>query len=272
MEFYLDSADEDEIRRVSQSGIIRGVTTNPSLIKKAMSKLHNDDMELYIKNVLAMVGRERKVSLEVIGLIANEMASQGERLFAKFNSVAGNVVIKIPVNTSIDAKGNHYEGLNAINRLSANHIPVNATLIMTPEQALLAAKAGAQYVSPFAGRIDDFLRSQPCDSSDRPQGKYYQAHGFMNINDFGIVSGVDLIARIVDVFKKSGVEAKVLAASVRSPLQVRELILAGADIVTVPFDVFSAMLCHNKTYEGIEKFTADVVPEYAALFASRTTS
>ena len=181
MEIYIDSADIDEIRKAKEYGICDGVTTNPSLIRKAVSKLKAEgkqvDMEGYVRMICETAGRGKPVSLEVVSLDAEGMVKEAEIIYGKFNPVAGNVVIKIPVSTSCDDKDNHYEGLKAIRILSRKKIPVNATLVMTPEQALLAGKAGAKYVSPFAGRIDDFIRTKLGENF----GKYFLGTDFLAI-------------------------------------------------------------------------------------------
>ena len=153
--------------------------------------------------------------------------------------------------------------MKAIKALSGGGIPINCTLIFTPEQALLAAKAGAKIVSPFSGRIDDYIRTQnniPFDKAD-----YFPAEGKDNLDDNGVVSGIDLVRQIVEIFKKHCIKAEVLAASMRNARQVREAALAGADIATLPFDVIKELLAHYKTREGMRNFTDDAIPEYINL-------
>jgi len=163
MKLFLDTADLEQIKEAESWGVIDGVTTNPSLIKKAVLAMRESgteiDIEGYIKQILATAGRMCPVSLEVAGLQAEVMVEQGLLLYEKFNQVAGNVVIKIPV-CPVHPQGNGepFDGIKAISVLSDEKVPVNATLIFTPEQALLAAKAGAEFVSPFAGRVDDRIR------------------------------------------------------------------------------------------------------------------
>lgn len=194
-----------------------------------------------------VAGTEHPVSLEVLGGSVYEMISQGRCLYDLFNDVAKNVVIKIPVCSSICPDGERaYDGIKAIRVLSSKGIPVNTTLIMSPEQALLAAKAGAKYVSPFVGRIDDLLHNKQ--------------------DDNGVVSGVDLVAKIVRIFKNYNLKTEVLAASIRNTQHVCEVALAGAHIATVPCNILYQMVAHPKTYEGMKKFTDDIVPEYRALF------
>ncbi|MCB9834060.1 MAG: transaldolase [Planctomycetes bacterium] len=269
MEFFVDTADLDEIRESYSWGIVNGVTTNPSLIKKAVDKLNasgsGQSIASYIESILQTAG-EDPVSLEVIGATEEDMVRQGLFLYERFNPVAGNVVVKIPVNPDMEGQGRGaFDGLKAIKQLADRGIPVNVTLVFTPEQALLAAKAGAAYVSPFAGRIDDDLRK----TAGLKFGKtdYYAEEGEADRHDNGIVSGVDLVSRCVDILGMQGYDCcKVLAASLRNPRQVRECALVGAQVATIPFDVLSAMASHKKTVEGMKAFTADIVPEYARLF------
>ncbi|MHB9027586.1 MAG: transaldolase family protein [Candidatus Latescibacterota bacterium] len=276
MRLFLDTANLDEIKEAVSWNIIDGVTTNPTLIKKAILAHRNTeaglDMEGYIKKILAQVGRLSPVSLEVAGLTADEMVGQGMILYEKFNPVAGNVVIKIPVcTTNIKGEGQPFDGISAIQALADEKIPVNATLVFTPEQALLAAKAGAEYVSPFAGRVDDRIRKQAGASFEK--GDYFPAGGMCAganpdelLSDQGIVSGVDLIERIVDIFERFEIECEVIAASLRNPIQVREVAEAGADIATMPFDILKGMIFHPGTAEGVETFNGDLMDEYLELF------
>jgi transaldolase len=271
MELFIDSADLDEITKVYGWGVADGVTTNPSLLKNAVEKRRASgeklDLKAYIKRVLT-VAKGTPVSLEVTDATADGMIKEGKKLYGLFNSVAGNVCVKIPVNPAFkDEDETHFDGIKAVKALSGAGIPVNCTLIFTPEQALLAAKAGAAYVSPFAGRIDDLLRSVnklPYRKSD-----YYPADGFEKdgalLEDNGVVSGIDLVAQCVQILRYYEFPAKVIAASLRNPRQVREAALVGADVATVPFSVIKEMLKHVKTYEGMKVFTEDVVPDYARL-------
>jgi len=272
MKIFIDSADIDEIKAAFSWGFIDGVTTNPSLIKKAAEKYGAKNLENYVSSVLAAVGHNHDVSLEVLGGSFQAMIQQGKVLYNKFSGVGAKVVVKIPVNPLLKPNDNadvEYDGIRAINVLAKEGIPVNTTLVMAPEQALLAAKAGAKYVSPFAGRIDDFVRD--CCSCNYKKTDYFPQEGIKIrpdeiLDDKGIVSGVDLVSKIVQIFRNYGLKAEVLAASVRNARQVRELALAGAHISTIPFDVLAQMVRHEKTYEGMQKFTADIVPEYRALF------
>ena len=199
---------------------------------------------------------------------AKGMVTEGKKLFKLFNPVAKNVYIKIPVNPAFrDEDITHFDGIKAIKELSKSKIPTNCTLIFTPEQALLAAKAGAGFVSPFAGRIDDLLRVRrgiPFDKTDYCPADGVEAKGSI-LDDNGICSGIALVAQCVEILRHYGLKAEVLAASLRNSRQVREAALVGADIATLPFEVVRDMLKHPKTYEGMKKFTEDVVPDYAKL-------
>jgi transaldolase len=267
LKIFVDSADLDEIRRAYDWGIADGVTTNPSLLKKAVSKIKGLDMGDYITEVLK-TAEGTPVSLEVTSSDAKSMISEGKKLYDMFNHVAENVVIKIPVNPAYkESDKTHFDGIKAVKALSQDSIPVNTTLIFTPEQALLAAKAGSRYVSPFAGRIDDMLREKIGD----PFGKqdYFPMEGIIKdgkaVDDNGIVSGIDLVSQCVEILANYGLETEVLAASLRNPRQAREAALVGADVATLPIDVIAQMLSHKKTYEGMETFTKDIVSEYAKL-------
>jgi transaldolase len=208
------------------------------------------------------------------------------------------VVIKIPINTYTRIGGaSHYEGLKAITHLSREEIPVNTTLIMSPEQALLAAKAGARYASPFAGRVDDYIRKKLAiqfekqdyfnfeliqkiaedkltrimdSSSEKDAASFYPDERIKEWKDLGkdngISSGVHLVKEIVNIYQNYQIKTEVIAASIRNSRQVREVALAGAHIATIPFNVIKEMIQHPKTVEGIETFSRDVVPEYRDLF------
>ena len=201
------------------------MTTNPSLIKKAVAKLESSGSETgiadYIDEILRVAGSD-PVSLEVIATETEEMYTQGMLLFERFNPIAENAVIKIPVNTDMgDHPENAFDGLKVIKRLADNGVRINTTLIFTPEQALLAAKAGAAYVSPFAGRIDDDLRCAMDLEFDKTD--YFPEEGHPGVEDDGIRSGVDLVAKCVDIMEIHDLEScQVLAASLRNPRQVRE--------------------------------------------------
>ncbi len=298
MKIFIDTADLDEIRQAISWGIVDGVTTNPSLIKKAVDKRGGKiSMEDYIKEIVRIA--PGPVSLEVIGRTSEEMIREGRLLYKKF-SPFGEVAIKIPINPSIEEnEGLDFEGLKAIRQLSVDGIPVNVTLIMTPEQALLAAKAGAAYASPFAGRIDDFIRTNlgMKRGYDFQKGDYFNyellrkarerkleeaMNGMSSIReiyeskdiasllkqgqDNGIYSGVDLIAKILRIYRIYGFKTEVIAASIRNPRQVREVAELGVHIATIPFDVLKGMVKHYKTMEGMKGFMDDVVPQYRMLF------
>lgn len=272
MKIYIDSADIEEIKKAKEYGICDGVTTNPSLIKIAIEKLkakgQGVEMEQYIKMMCELLGKNRPINLEVISLKAEEMVKEAETLFKKFNSVANNVVIKIPVCTAKQEGEDYFEGLKAISALKKKDIPTNATLVMMPEQALLASKAGADYVSPFAGRIDDLIRKNMGINFNK--NDYFPAEGLISegkiVSDNGIVSGVDLLKKVKQIFDNYGIKTKIIAASLRNARQVREVAEIGIEIATVPFDVLVDMMKHIKTFEGILKFSEDVLPEYKKLF------
>lgn len=275
MKIFIDSADLSEIEYAYGSGIIDGVTTNPSLIKKAVNGLKEKgqkiDMKAYIEKMLK-TARGTPVSLEVTETERGKMVAQGKDLFRIFNPIADNVCIKIPVNASFEGEtGKEYEGIKAVKELSEAGIPVNCTLIFTPEQALLAAKAGARYVSPFAGRIDDLLRKKNNVKSEKTD--YFPAEGMTDEkgmlkegwDDNGVISGIDLVKKTVNILKRHNLKTEVIAASLRNTRQVRESALAGAHIATIPFSVIQMMLSHPKTEEGMKRFTEDIVPEYSDL-------
>ena len=208
MKIFLDTADTDVIRKNFATGLIDGVTTNPTLIMKS----GRDPVEVYEE--LKEIGLQ-DISMEVVGT-GDEMLSEGRRLAAKFGPVA---TIKVPCTRG---------GLAACRILSEEGIRVNVTLIFSQTQAILAAKAGAKYVSPFVGRVDD--------------------------NSFG---GICLVKDIVKVFKEHFVTTEVLAASIRNVRDVGRLFEHGAEIVTMPPAVFDKMYNHILTDKGLELFEAD---------------
>lgn len=275
LKIFIDSGKLEEIQKVKDYGLLDGVTTNPSLIKEAIEEIKSRgggiNIREYIKEILT-VSRGAPVSLEVIGTTYNDMVEEGARLFEIFNPVAKNVYVKIPVNPSMEEKsGKDFDGIKAIKALSSKRIPINSTLIFTPEQALLAAKAGAAFVSPFAGRVDDYIRS--ASKIDFKKEDYFPFSGLEKndelLEDNGIVSGVDLVSQIREIFDNYGItQVKILAASIRNARQLREVALAGADIATIPFNVIEGLLSHYKTREGMERFTRDIVPEYKDLLRS----
>jgi transaldolase len=298
MKIFIDTAEIDEIKTAISWGIVDGATTNPSLIKKAVDKRQGKvTMEEYIKEIVKIV--PGPVSLEVLGGTADEMIRQGKLLHRKF-SPYGDVAIKIPVNPSMkEDDGLEFDGLKAIKKLSNEGIPINVTLIMTPEQALLAAKAGAAYASPFAGRIDDYIRTKmglkigvdfQKDSyfdfellkktTEEKTGdiidslasvpETYRSNEIRKLleigQDNGVWGGVDLVARILRIYRNYGFETEVIAASIRNPRQAREVAELGVHIATLPFEVIQGMVTHYKTLEGMRNFTADIVPPYKDLF------
>ncbi|MEM4498153.1 MAG: transaldolase family protein [Nitrososphaerota archaeon] len=299
MKIFLDTAEIEEIKFAASLGVIDGVTTNPSLIKQAVDRRGGSiNMEEYIREILR--ASPGPVSLEVISVSYERMIEEARRLYEKFAGY-GEVVIKIPVCPSLDGENNIYDGLRAIRTLSDFGIPVNATLVMTPEQALLTAKAGAAYVSPFAGRIDDYLR----DKVGMRRGKDYKKEDYYDFelmsaleaeklsrvissleldslaeayldervrsaaalaNDSGIYSGVDLVRSIMQIFANYGFKTEVIASSMRNARQVREVAELGVHIATIPFYVLKEMLLHHKTIEGINAFVKDVVEPYRKIF------
>jgi len=301
MKIFIDTAKLSEIEEAVSWGIVDGVTTNPSLIKDAIEEEGRTggkvSLENYVKKICETAGEGRPVSLEVLSQDAVKMVEEAQILYRKFNPIARNVIIKIPINTCTGQGVSEYEGLKAINELSGRGIPVNVTLVMTPEQALLAAKAGGAYVSPFAGRIDDYLRKNLgidfkkddyfdlglIDEISKTMLSEYLKNAASGVipsfrsekiretidvgNNKGITSGVDLVRKTIDIFKKYDMKTKVIASSMRNPQQVREVAEAGCDIATIPFDVIKEMLKHPKTEEGVKKFYADAVQaKYGELF------
>lgn len=209
MKIFLDTANIKEIEQGLSWGVVDGVTTNPSLVSKESGMTFDE----IAKKILKMV--KGPVSLECVSLKADEMVKEG-RALAK---IAPNVVVKIPICV---------EGLKAIKTLSGEGIKINTTLIFNSLQALLAAKAGASYVSPFVGRLDDI-------------GEY----------------GMQVVYDIRQIFDNYDFECEILAASIRHPMHVYEAAMAGADIATMPFSVLEKLVRHPKTDEGINKFLED---------------
>lgn len=294
MDIFVDTADIDEIKEAESWGILDGVTTNPSLIKKAVESNDGDiSLEDHIKEILETV--DGPVSLEVAGSTYEEMVQEAIVLYEKFNPINKNVVIKIPVNTAMDENDNNFEGIKTIKSLSERGIPINCTLVMSPNQALMAAKAGADYVSPFLGRIDDYIRKNiGLDRGDAyPKGTYYPQELTEKIrdqklekrisekekdrliysdketmelydwgNDNGVLSGIDLVWSIKQILLNYDFDTEIIAASIRTARQVRQCAEIGAEIATIPFDVIDEMMVHHKTSEGMKSFTKDVIPEY----------
>lgn len=208
MRFFIDTANVEEIKKANRMGFIAGVTTNPSLVAK-----EGRDFNEVIQEITSIV--DGPISGEVVSLEADEMIAEG-RVIAKIHP---NMVVKIPMTG---------EGLAAVKVLTEEGIKTNVTLVFSATQALLAARAGATYVSPFLGRLDD-------------------------IGDDGLV----LIRDISEIFEIHGIPTEIISASVRHPIHVIECAKAGADIATVPFKVFEQMMKHPLTDSGIDKFLAD---------------
>lgn len=208
MKLFIDTANTEEIRKANDLGVICGVTTNPSLI--AREGLVFEDV---IKEITSIV--DGPISAEVISLEADKMVEEAIEL-AKIHP---NIVIKIPMTT---------EGLKATKVLSSKGIKTNVTLIFSAAQALLAARAGATFVSPFVGRLDDIGQN-----------------------------GMDLVADIAEIFDIHGITTEIIAASIRSPLHVVDAAKAGADIATVPYKIILQMTKHPLTDNGIERFMKD---------------
>jgi transaldolase len=208
MKFFIDTANIEEIKKAWELGVIDGVTTNPSLI----SKEKKEPVALF-KAICAIV--DGPISAEVIGTRADEMVKEAEDL-AKIHE---NIVVKIPM---IE------EGLKAVKRLTASGIKTNVTLIFSPSQALLAAKAGATYVSPFVGRLDDISHN-----------------------------GMDIVADIQTIYENYDFDTEIIVASIRNPLHVIEAALIGADVATIPYSVIGQLIKHPLTDIGLEKFLKD---------------
>ena len=213
MKFFIDTANVEEIRAANDMGVIAGVTTNPSLIAKE-GRDYAETLKEIASIVDGPISGEVKATTDAAGMI-----EEGRAIYALDPK---HMVVKIPMTA---------EGLKAIKVLSAEGIPTNCTLIFSANQALLAARAGAAYVSPFLGRLDDI--SQP---------------------------GIDLIQSIAAIFANyPDIKAQIIAASVRNPIHVTDCALAGADIATVPYKVIQQMTKHPLTDAGIEKFKADYI-------------
>ena len=215
MKFFIDTANVEDIKRANDMGVICGVTTNPSLIAK-----EGRDFKEVIKEITSIVDGPISGEVKATTVDAEGMIREGREIAA----IHPNMVVKIPMTV---------EGLKAVKVLSAEGIKTNVTLIFTANQALLAAEAGASYVSPFLGRLDDI--NQP---------------------------GIELVRTIAEIFAVYGYETEIIAASVRNPIHVTDCALAGADIATVPYKVIEQMTKHPLTDQGIEQFQAD----YKAVF------
>lgn len=215
MKFFIDTANVEDIKRANDMGVICGVTTNPSLIAK-----EGRDFNEVIKEITSIVDGPISGEVKATTVDAEGMIREGREIAA----IHPNMVVKIPMTV---------EGLKAVKVLSSEGIKTNVTLIFTANQALLAEEAGATYVSPFLGRLDDI--NQP---------------------------GIELVRTIAEIFAVYGYETEIIAASVRNPIHVTDCALAGADIATVPYKVIEQMTKHPLTDQGIEKFQAD----YKAVF------
>ena len=219
MELYIDTANVEEIRKANEMGVIAGVTTNPSLIAK-----EGRDYAQTLAEIASIVDGPISGEVKATTADAAGMVAEGRAIYALDPE---HMVVKIPMTA---------EGLKAIKVLAAEGIPTNCTLIFTANQALLAARAGAAYVSPFLGRLDDI--GQP---------------------------GIELVQTIARLFANySGIKTRIIAASVRSPIHVTDCALAGADIATVPYKVIEQMTHHPLTDAGIEKFKADYLKVFGA--------
>ncbi len=208
MKIFIDTANVEEIRKASKLGVLAGVTTNPSLIAK-----EGRDIKEVIEEICSIV--DGPISAEVMALECDEMVREGREL-AKIHK---NIVIKIPMCE---------EGLKAVKVLDSEGIRTNVTLIFSPLQALLAARAGASFVSPFLGRLDDI--GNP---------------------------GIEIVTQIAEMFALHGIDTEIISASVRNPMHVAQAARMGADIATVPYKVITQMTKHPLTDKGIENFLKD---------------
>ena len=215
MKFFVDTANVEDIKKANDMGVICGVTTNPSLIAK-----EGRDFNEVIKEITSIVDGPISGEVKATTVDAEGMIKEGREIAA----IHPNMVVKIPMTV---------EGLKAVKVLSSEGIKTNVTLIFSANQAILAANAGATYVSPFLGRLDDI--SQP---------------------------GIELIRQIAEIFDIYGYDTEIIAASIRNPIHVTDCALAGADIATVPYSVIVQMTKHPLTDAGIEKFQKD----YKAVF------
>jgi transaldolase len=208
MKFFIDTANVKEIREAASLGVVDGVTTNPSLVSK-----EGRDFKQVITEICSIV--DGPISAEAVSLEADKMVAEGTDLA----QIHKNIVVKLPMTK---------EGLKATKILAGKGIRINMTLVFSPAQALIAAKVGAAYVSPFVGRLDDI--------------SHY---------------GMDLVRQVVTIFDNYGYPTEVIVASVRNPLHVVDAALAGAHIATIPFSVIDQIVKHPLTDIGIEKFLAD---------------
>jgi len=208
MKFFIDTANVEEIRKASEWGLVDGVTTNPSLVAR-----EGRQFEEIIKEICSIVNGP--VSAEAVSMDAEGLIKEGRALA----EIHENIVVKIPMTL---------EGLKATKTLFKDGIKTNVTLVFSPSQALLAAKAGATYVSPFVGRLDDIS-----------------------------ITGMDLVAQILDIYENYGYKSEVIVASIRHPLHVVESAAMGAHVATIPFKVLEQLSRHPLTDSGIEKFLKD---------------
>lgn len=208
MKFFIDTANIDEIKKANELGMVDGVTTNPSLVAKEGRELKG-----LIKEICDIV--DGPVSAEVVSLDAEGMVKEARELA----NLADNIVVKIPMLE---------EGLKAVKTLAREEVNTNVTLCFSPIQALMAAKAGAAYISPFVGRLDDISHI-----------------------------GMELVEQIITIYDNYGFETEVIVASVRNPIHVLDAALMGADIATIPFKVIQQLTKHPLTDIGVEKFLAD---------------
>lgn len=208
MKFFIDTANLDEIKEAASMGLLDGVTTNPSLMAR-----EGVDRDLRIKEICEIV--DGPVSAEVISVEAGAMIKEAKEVA----QLASNIVVKIPMTA---------DGIKAVKALSEDGVSTNVTLVFSPLQALLAAKAGADYVSPFVGRLDDI--HQP---------------------------GMELVEQIITIYTNYGYEPEIIVASIRNPIHVLDSAMIGADIVTVPFKVMKQLTAHPLTDKGLAAFLAD---------------
>jgi transaldolase len=208
MKFFIDTANVNEIRKAWDVGVIDGVTTNPSLV----SKENRDPVEL-LKEICAVV--DGPVSAEAVSIKAEDMVKEAQSL----SKIHENIVVKIPMTE---------DGLKAVKKLSGMGIKTNVTLVFSPGQALLAAKAGATYVSPFVGRLDDISHT-----------------------------GLDLVSDMIQIFDNYMFDTEIIVASIRNPLHVIDAAKIGAHIATIPYSVITQLVKHPLTEAGIERFLKD---------------
>jgi transaldolase len=208
MKFFIDTANVGEIRKGLEMGLVDGVTTNPTLLAK-----EKRDPDETIREILSLV--PGPVSLEVLSTQSEGMVGEARRLA----SLGGQVVVKVPMTE---------EGIKSVKVLSQEGIKTNVTLVFQPLQALIAAKAGADYVSPFVGRLDDVA-----------------------------TSGMEIVEQTIAIYTNYGIETEIIVASVRNPLHVLHAAMMGADIATIPFNVLKQLMSHPLTDIGVERFLKD---------------